>query len=153
MKKLKNLFGDRLIAYVKEFRDVRVLGLHVFVVVALLVTWSGVGVIQDNYKLQRRISELEQENEIQQLENQTVKLRNEYYNTDQYLELTARKQFGLAAPGEILVLVPEHVALAHSVELPKREEQAKEKPKPEKPTYQKNFEAWMEFLFRRGVDR
>ena len=152
MKQLKDILGNKAVAYIKEFRDVRVLGLHVFVVVALLVTWSGVGVIQDNYKLQKRISQLEQENEVQELENQTVRLRNEYYHTDQYLELTARRQFGLAAPGETLLLVPEHVALANSVELPKKEEQKKEQPKPEKPSYQKNFEAWMEFLFRRGAN-
>lgn len=148
-----NLAGQKSLNYLQEFRDVRVLGLHIFVVVSLLVTWSGVAVIQDNYQLQKRIARLEKENELQELENDTAKLRNEYYKTDQYLELTARKQFGLAAPGETLVLVPEHVALANSVELPGEKEPAKEKIAPTKPTYQKNFEAWMEFLFRQGDNR
>lgn len=146
-----NLLGralKRSLAYLKQLRDVRVLGLHVFVVIALLVTWSGVGVIQTNYELQKRIARLEQENELQELENETLKLRNEYYETDQYLELTARRQFGLAAKGETLLLVPEEVALAHTVDLPAKAEEDSG-PTPAKPTYQRNFEAWMEFLFRR----
>ncbi len=139
----------KIVAYIKELHDVRVLGVHVFVVVALLVTWSGVGVIQDNYQLQKKISRLRQETELQNLENDTLRLRNQYFETDQYLELTARRQFGLAAPGEKLLLVPESVALANSVELPKAQN-TDEKTKPQKPKYQQNFEAWMQFLFRRS---
>lgn len=140
---------DKVVAYIKELHDIRVLGVHIFVVVALLVTWSGVGAIQRNYQLQKQISKLRQETELQNLENETLRLRNEYFNTDQYLELTARRQFGLGAPGEKLLLVPESVALAHTVDLGQEgSEQAKAKP--EKPKYQQNFEAWMQFLFRRA---
>ncbi len=149
MRKRGQQIFARVIAYVRELYDVRVLGVHVFVVVALLVTWSGVGVIQDNYKLQKQISRLRQETELQNLENDTLRLRNQYYDMDQYLELTARRQFGLAAPGEKLLLVPESVALANSVDLPESQKTS-EKTKPEKPRYQQNFEAWMQFLFRRS---
>lgn len=138
--------------YIKQMRDVRVLGVHIFVAIALLVTWSGVGVIQTNYQLQQQLSRLEQENEIHKLENATLRLRNEYYNTDQYLELTARRQFGLAEPGETLLLVPKAVALAHTVE-PSSAEQQKPAPESKKPVYQRNFEAWMEFLFRRNLNK
>ena len=149
-QKLRELPG-KSVPYVKQMRDVRMLGLTIFVVVALLVTWSGVSVIQTNYELQQRISRLEQENELHALENRNLELRNEYYKTDQYLELQARKQFSKAAPGETLVLVPEDVALAHSAELPSEETSEKVKSRPTKPSYQKNFEAWMEFIFRRNA--
>lgn len=140
---------DKALAYIKELHDIRVLGVHIFVIVALLVTWSGVGVIQANYQLQKRISELRQEAEFQKLENDTLRLRNQYFNTDQYLELTARRQFGLGAPGETLLLVPESVALANSIDMPDAKKTA-ENTKPQKPVYQQNFEAWMRFLFRRS---
>lgn len=140
----------KIIAYIKELHDVRVLGVHIFVIVALLVTWSGVGVIQANYQLQKDISRLRQETELQKLQNDTLRLRNQYYDTDQYLELTARRQFGLAAPGETLLLVPESVALTHSVDLSAGAQPVAEKTRPEKPAYQQNFEAWMQFLFRRS---
>ena len=135
--------------YLQSLRDVRFIGLMAFCVMALLVSWSGVRVIQANYELQRKIARLQQEVAVNQLQNDNLKLKNEYYNTDQYLELQARRQFGLAAPGETVLLVPEAIALAHSVELPK-EEATPPPPEQHKPFYQKNLEDWMEFFFRRN---
>lgn len=134
--------------FLSQIRDIRVVGLVVFTVLMLLVSWSTVNVIQSNYELQKKVVRLQQQNQVTDLENQTLKLRNEYLNTDQYLELTARRQFGLAAPGEKLVLVPKNVALRYA---PPPAEKPAEKPTAEadKPTYQKNFEAWMEFFFRK----
>ena len=143
-------YAKSVIDYLKQLKDVRLLGLHVFVVIALLVTWNSIGVIQKNYELQKNLSRLEQQNDLRKLENDTLKLRNEYFKTDTYLELAARKQFSKAAPGETLVLVPEEVALKHSFEQPKAENAAPEMP--QKPEYQQNFEAWMEFFFRRNAE-
>lgn len=135
--------------YIEQLKDVRVLGLLVFGVITLLVTWSGLGAIQSNFVLQKQIARLEQENEVKELENTNLKLKNQYYNTDQYLELQARRQFGRAAPGETLILVPKSVALSRTIEI-KEELKEQSVPKPEKPTYQKNFEAWMDFFFHRS---
>lgn len=133
---------------VKQLRDVRAVGLLVFGVVVLLVSWSGVKVIQSNYELQKKISRLEQENSVQQLSNDNLELRNQYLKTDEYLELAARRQFGKGAPGETLVAIPKAVALAHTVDLPKEEVQ-KPASVANRPTYQKNFEAWMNFFLHR----
>src|SRR5690606_11096947 len=132
--------------------DVRVLGLIVFCVIVLLVSWSGVRVIETNYELQQQIARMEEETKLLELENANKKLENEYYNTDQYLELQARKQFGKAAPGETVLIVPESVALAHSVDLGLENDEVDQAKKAEKPFYQRNFEAWMSFLFRRKAD-
>ena len=147
LEKIKNLHKN---PYAQELKDVRVLGLIVFGVIVLLVSWSGVRVIETNYRLQRQIARLEEEKELLELENANKKLENEYYNTDQYLELQARKQFGKAAPGETVLIVPENVALAHAKDLGQEAEERKEA-KPAKPFYQKNFEAWMSFFFRRNT--
>ena len=140
---------SRIYSLLKSLKDVRAVGLLVFGVLVLLVSWSGVNVIQTNYDLQKQISKLEQQNQVQELENNNLKLRNQYYNTDQYLELAARQQFGKALPGEKLILVPKSVALAQTVDLPSPNKQAADKPKPHKPTYQKNFEAWVDFFMHR----
>lgn len=134
-------------SHLKGLRDVRMVGLLVFTVLVLLVSWSGIGVIQANYELQKKIANLEQAVVLNELENSNLELRNQYYETDQYLELQARRQFGLATPGERLFIVPKHVALAHSVEpiIPPLETVVEEA---EKPFYQENFEAWIDFLFR-----
>jgi cell division protein FtsB len=135
----------------QEFRDVRVLGLVVFAVIVLLVSWSGVRVIETNYRLEQQIARMQEQNKLRELENANQKLSNEYYKTDQYIELQARKQFGKAAPGETLLLVPKNVALAHTVDMPKPEAEKAAKTVSAKPFYQKNFEAWMRFFFRRSA--
>ena len=138
--------------YVKQFSDVRALGLLGFGVLVVLVSWSGVNAIQTNYELQKQISRLQQENQVHQLENNNLKLSNQYLGTNRFLELAARRQFGKAASGEKLILVPKNVALAHTVELPDPGKTeilplAKAKPK-----YQQNIEAWVDFFFHHAAN-
>src|SRR5215472_11093774 len=97
--KIKQYFF-RIWPYIYRLRDVHFAGQVLFVVVVLLISWSGVKAIDANYVLQKQIAQLEQQNTLQQLENSNQKLQNEYYNSNQYLELSARQNFGLAAPGE-----------------------------------------------------
>src|SRR5690606_18810253 len=108
LEKIKNL---PVKSYIKSLQDVRNFGLLVFVVAALLVTWSGIRVVQTNYDLQKRISVMRQENEVKRLANSNMALSNQYLETDQYLELTARRQYNKALPGEKLLVVPKAVAL------------------------------------------
>jgi len=135
--------------YVQSLRDTRMIGLLTFGVIALLVSWSMVQIIETNYELQQQIARLDQQNKVQELQNSNQSLRNQYYNTDEYLELQARRQFGKAAPGEKLVLVSKNVALAHTVDLPNTD--GTKTTTPHKPTYQQNFEAWMGFFFHHGT--
>ncbi len=129
----------------------RVIGLLVFVGVALLVSWSTISAIQTNYGLQKQISALQQENQVLDLKNNNQKLANQYYNTNQFLELAARRQFGKAAPGEKLLLVPKNVALAHSVEIKTDVSKTAAGPS-HASTYQRNFQAWMDFFQHRLND-
>ncbi len=134
----------------RNLRDVRFLGFMVFGVMVLLASWSGVTVIETNYELQKQIAQLDQQNQVNQLTNTNLKLQNEYYNTDTFLELTARKQLGKGAPGEKLILVPKSVALAHAQQLPETKNETSTTQSDDKPTYQKNFKAWMDFLLHRS---
>jgi cell division protein FtsB len=136
-----------MFAKAKLLSDPRVLGLLAFGFVAILVTWSGIKVVQTNYELEKKIAVAKQRNAVQQLQNENLKLKNEYYKSDQYLELTARRQFGKAAPGEKLYTVPKSVALSKTVEPLPTQNEVQEQTEAAKPKYQKNFEDWMEFLF------
>lgn len=134
--------------FIQQFRDVRFVGFVVFGVLVLLVTWSGVAVIESNYELQKQVSKLQQENQVSILENNNLKLQNEYYNSNQYLELTARRQFGKGQPGETLLLVPKSVALQYTVDIPDETKQSVTTPKIEKPRIQRNLESWVNFFTR-----
>lgn len=140
---------EKLYAYAEQLRDVRVIGLLVFVGIVLLISWSGAKAIDTNYKLQKQISTLEQQNQVQQLTNKNLQLQNEYYNTPQYLELAARQSFGLAAKGETELLVPKNVALAHTVNLPDEDQKQAAQTKAKQPAYQRHFQAWMDFFLHR----
>jgi len=135
--------------YVQKLQDVRVLAAAVFVVIVLLVSWSGVKAIDTNYGLQKQISELQQQNAVQQLSNTNMQLQNEYYNTPQYLELAARASLGLAAPGETELIVPQSVALSHTVNLADADVVQSTKTKAKQPAYQRNFQAWVNFFLHR----
>ena len=136
--------------YLLSLRDIRNVGLLVFVIIVLLISWSGAKAIQSNYGLQKQISLLRQENDVSKLQNANLELQNQYYNTDQYLELTARANLGLGMPGETELLVPKNVAMAQTVpEQPPEEAQKAVVPK--QPFWQRNFEAWMDFFLHRGA--
>jgi cell division protein FtsB len=139
--------GARLAgAYLWRFRDVRLAGQVLFAVVVVLVSWSGVKAIDANYVLQKQIAAQQQQNEIQQLENSNLKLQNDYYNSNQYLELSARQNFGLAAAGEKELIVPKAVALAYTVPEPK----PLAPPAAVKlPFYERNLQAWVNFFLHR----
>lgn len=134
------------LSYVYRLRDIRFAGQLLFVIVVLLVSWSGVKAIDSNYVLQRQIVELQQQNDLQQLENNNLTLQNQYYNNNQYLELSARQNFGLAAPGEKEVVVPKDVALSYIVPEPKA---VTPRTNTELPSYQRNMEAWLNFFLHR----
>ena len=126
-----------------SLQDLRVIGLVVFLVVALMITWSGVHVIETNYTLQRQIAELEQQNKIQKLKNENMELEKLYLESDEYLELEARKNLGLAAPGETVWVVPKEVALKHTVPPAEQQDATVEE------TQKSNFEAWLDFFLHR----
>jgi len=144
-----NKYQEKVWAYAQNLRDPRVIGLLLFLVVVLLISWSGIKAIETNYGLQKQIATLQQQNEIRNLTNQNLKLQNDYYNTPQYLELAARKDFGLAAKGETVLIVPKDVALRNTVDLPQDKAAAEAQKQANKPVIQRNFDAWMDFFLHR----
>jgi cell division protein FtsB len=137
----------KLITYLQRMSDPRFAGQMFFVLIVLLVSWSGVKTIQTNYGLQKQITALKQQNELQKLQNDNLGLQNQYFNSNQYLELSARQNFGLAAPGEKELIVPASVAKTYEVSLPSLTQSSATKAK--QPAYQRNFESWVDFFMHR----
>ncbi len=148
--KIKN-HEKRVVSWLANLKDLRVVGLMLFLVILLLVSWSGVKAIETNYALQKQISAIKQENSVKKLANENMKLENQYFETEQYLETAARHDFGLAARGEVVLNVPRSVAMSFTVDLP-QDEAPKEEAESKQPAYQRNFQAWMDFLFHRKAD-
>src|SRR5262249_47491705 len=136
----------------QQLTDPRNIVLYIFALIVLAISWSGVKTVQSNYELQKRIAELKQGNDVLRLENQNTQLQNQYYQTDQYLELAARQNLGLAAPGEQVLLVPKNVALKYvdsklAPKTPKDSQFTTDK----RSKYARNLEDWRDFLLGRKL--
>ncbi len=132
----------------QQLTDVRNIGLYVFAVIVLAITWSGVKTLQINYELQKQISILKQQNEVLQLQNDNTVLQNQYYQTNQYLELAARQDFGLAAPGEKILLISKDVAMKY-IDPSLNPQSPSKSTVDDRSKYAKNFQAWRDFLLGR----
>jgi cell division protein FtsB len=136
----------------QQLIDVRNIALYLFAVIVLAITWSGVKTVQRNYELQKKIAELKQQNTVIDLQNQNTNLKNKYLETDEYLELAARQNLGLAAPGEKVLIVPKSTAMKYiDPPLEKNNSQPNSKPADFRSRYAKNLEAWRDFLLGRKI--
>jgi cell division protein FtsB len=129
----------------KGLNDPRILGIVLLAIIGLSVLWNGARVVQQNYTLLQKIALLEEQNSILELENRNREIQIEYFKTPEFAELKARRVNGKAAPGEQVYIVTDETALSSLKTLnvdEKKQEQVEDKPK-----YQQNFEAWIDFFF------
>jgi cell division protein FtsB len=147
--KIKNDYTKVVYDFFTRLNDVRFVGQIIFVIIVLLISWSGVKSIQANYGLQKQITALKEQNNLQKLQDENLQLQNNYYKTNQYLELSAREDFGLAAKGETELIVPQNVALAHTqnISIPGSQQSTVEIS-----SKQSNFQSWVNFFLHRHTD-
>lgn len=114
-------------------------------VVAILIAstwvWSTVEAIQHNFKLQQQVDALSQQIAVDELQNKTLQLQKSYYNSDQYLELSARERLGLANPGEKVLILPTNTVKSTSASATQTSSSG------ETIGDRSNFAQWMYFLF------
>lgn len=131
----------------RQLTDPRNVGVYIFAAIVLAIAWSGARTLQTNYGLQQKVSTIRQQNAVLQLQNENTALQNQYFQTDDYLEIAARQDLGLAAPGEKVLLVPKSVALKYV------DQSTIKKPTSttadNRSKYVKNIEAWRDFLLGR----
>ncbi|HEY1645570.1 MAG TPA: septum formation initiator family protein [Candidatus Saccharimonadales bacterium] len=147
--KIKN-YQKRLAKQLTRFGDIRFTGQLIFLAIVLLIFWSGVRAVQSNYNLQQQTAELKQQNQVAQLENSTIALQNKYYNSNQYLQLSARQNFGLAAPGETELIVPQSVALSYTQNVPDLSQSTSTSTTTKT---QSNYKTWVDFFLHRYSSR
>jgi cell division protein FtsB len=113
--------------------------LLVAVLIGSTWAWSTIEAIQRNFKLQQQVDSLAQQIAVRELENKSQALQNQYYQSPEYLELSARERLNKAAPDEKLIMLPPNtVAAAPDEQLLPAEPPI---------TSRSNFAQWMYFLF------
>ncbi|HEU4830830.1 MAG TPA: hypothetical protein VFS65_01515 [Candidatus Saccharimonadales bacterium] len=103
--------------------------------------WGSLGVMQRNYTLQKELDDKKRQLIVAQLDTDSAKLEQRYYNTDEYKELAVRERLGLVTPGErVLILPPNSKTAIQADEVVKTPVQASALP-------DSNFNQWVNFLF------
>lgn len=149
LDKIQNIFLSKK---ARQLADVRNVVLYVFGVLVLAIAWSSARTVQDNYQLQKKISELQQQNRVLSLMNGNTYLQNQFYETEEYLELSARQNLGLAAPGEKVLNVPKSVAMKYvNPALADNRDATTASSIDNRPRYTKNLQAWRDFLLGRKI--
>ena len=102
---------------------------------ALSLVWNTVKVIQKNYALQADVQRLDSEIAVLELQNQNLTYDIEYFKTDEFLELAARRKLNKAGPGESVVFLPKQPAESSVAAINNVTEQPIS-----------NFDQWVSFL-------
>ena len=108
------------------------------IVLCFFWTYGSIAAMSRNWKQTEIIETKKKELALLELEVDTLKLENEYYNSEEYQELSARAKQNKKLEGENLVYLPEN-----SIEA-KSKTYKKEKVPEKEPS---NFSQWMSFLF------
>lgn len=77
-------------------------------IIALLIIFSLAQEANRRWQVQREVARLEKETSDMQKSLVALEQLNEYFRTPDYKERLAREQLNFRAPGEKVVLIPEH---------------------------------------------
>lgn len=124
--------------FVKEYYTLDNIVLLAAILMASGFIWSTMGALQNNYVLQSQVDVLSSEVEASKLEADNLELENTYFASNEYLELQARQQFGKAAPGEHMLILPTNTV---------SDNVSTQASKSKITLSSSNFQAWLSFFF------
>ena len=118
---------------------------NVVIAVALVIgaswTWGSIGMMQRNYNLQKEVDGKKREQQLADLEVQTLTYQQNYYKSSEYQDLAMRERLGVADAGEkALILPPNSQAAKDADKLSGQKRAATVVP-------ESNFQQWANFLF------
>ena len=123
----------------RDFFMLENIALLLAIVLCLVWTYQSIVAMSRNWKLSETLITEKKELELLNVEVEAAELENEYYKTNEYQELMARKILDKKLSGENMVILPDN------------SEEAKNKHRVAKVEKQEksysNFEKWMMYLF------
>lgn len=123
----------------RDFFTLENIALLLAIVLCSVWTYQSIVAMSRNWKLSETLITEKKELELLNVEVEAAELENEYYKTNEYQELMARKILDKKLSGENMVILPDN------------SEEAKNKHRVAKVEKQEksysNFEKWMMYLF------
>ena len=139
MSEIRNRLRRLKFKVTHDFFDISNVVLIIAIVLCLTWTYQSIMAMSKNQELTERLAREKKELELLTLEVEAGELENEYFKSDEYQELVARKSLDKQQPGENMVVMPnnsEYAINKHQNVVSVVEE--KELSNPQK---------WMKFLF------
>ena len=121
-----------------DFFTIENIVLMIAIVLCLVWTYQSIQAMSRNWELSETLTYEKKQLELLKIEVETAELQNEYYKTDEYQELSARKLLDKKLSEENMVIMPENSDEAknkHKIEEVKNEEKE-----------YSNFEKWVMYL-------
>jgi cell division protein FtsB len=108
------------------------------VVLCLVWTYGAINSMSRNLQLEEKLKTRQLEAAKLKLEVETLKLEQDYFQTDEYKELMARIKLNRMQPGETMVVLPKNSESAINKYANTKTEMKQER---------SNFAEWLDFLF------
>lgn len=140
MNKLKTWVRRVKFWFKHNFLTVENVVLMFAIVLCLVWTYQSITAMSRNWELTEKLAAERKELELVSVEVEAAELENDYYRSNEYQELLARKNLDKQLPGEKMVVMP-----ANSEEAKQKHKETVEVATVEKEY--SNFERWMMFLF------
>jgi hypothetical protein len=122
---------------------------NVVITVALIIgaswTWGSIEMMQRNYGLQKEVDGRKREQQLADLEVQTLMYQQNYYKSAEYQDLAMRQRLGMTDAGEKALILPPNSQAAKDADA------AASQKKAAAIVPESNFEQWANFLF--GANR
>ena len=122
---------------------------NVVITVALVIgaswTWGSIEMMQRNYGLQKEVDGRKREQQLADLEVQTLMYQQNYYKSAEYQDLAMRQRLGMTDAGEKALILPPNSQAAKDADT------AASQKKAATIVPESNFEQWANFLF--GANR
>ncbi len=138
MEKLKTQLRRLSYFTKKDFLTIHNVATVGAIILGLVFTYNAVTATTRNWQLEQKLKERTLESAKLEIEVETLTLEKQYYNTEEYQEIMARKKQNKMLPGETMVILPNNSEKAKN-KYSENDNKAEKK--------RSNFEEWLDFLF------
>ncbi|MGB4767683.1 MAG: hypothetical protein WBP22_00335 [Candidatus Saccharimonas sp.] len=135
----------RLVHFWRVYGTLNNIVMAVALVIATGWAWGSVSMIQTNFNAQKSLDDQRRQLALTQLEVDTLQYQQNYYKTDEYKDLAARKDLGLASPGEDVLLLPPNTLAVKDADAADTSKASLQSSGTSR-VIESNFDQWMSFL-------
>lgn len=138
MQKLKTQLRRMVYFFKRDFLVAQNIVLAVAILFAFYFLAGAISATSKTWSLQTKLNALLAQEDLTKIEVEKLKLEQQYYQTDEYQELMARKKLGKMATGETMVILEPNSKAASEKYLNDNDSQKQER---------SNFAQWLDLIF------